>query len=393
VWNGFRACFTRFLVQSTKGGKAMGKRANGEGSIIQRKDGRWMATLTLDGKRRYFYGNTQKEALEKRRASQREHAQGILATGPTQTLNVYLKHWLEDVHKPTVSLRTYLTYCGNLNNYILPTLGHIQLRKLTPQHVQSFYAKLLKEGLSASTIKGIHGILHGALDNAVRWNLVSRNVSGLVKKPRIVKHKIHPLTEEQVRTLLDAVKGDVLEGIITVTLVTGLRRGEVLGLKWEDIDLENKYLYVRRSVGRAYKYGIIESEPKTKSGLRVIKLPNIVVDVIREHKVRQDAVKIEIGDKWQDSGYVFCNGKGKFLDASQLQVMYKRLLKRTMLPNIRFHDLRHSAATIMISMGVNPKVVQEILGHSTISMTMDTYAHVLPSMQEDATQKLNDRYK
>ena len=371
----------------------MGKHANGEGSIVQRKDGRWMATLTIDGKRRYFYGNTQKEALEKRRAAQREHAQGILATGPTQTLKVYLNHWLEEVHRPSVGLRTYLGYRGKLDNYIVPALGHIQLRKLTPQQVQSFYAKMLKEGLKANTVNGIHNILHSALDNAVRWNLVSRNVSDLVTKPRIVKPKIHPLTEEQARTLLDAVKGDVLEGIITVTLVTGLRRGEVLGLKWEDIDLENKYLYVRRSVGRAYKYGIVVSEPKTKSGIRVIKLPNIVIDVIAEHKVLQDAVKAKLGTRWQDSGYVFCNGIGEFLDESQLQLMYKRLLKRAMLPNIRFHDLRHSAATIMISMGVNPKVVQEILGHSNISMTMDTYAHVLPSMQQDAMEKLNDRYK
>lgn len=371
----------------------MAKHANGEGSIVLRKDGRWMATLTLDSKRKYFYGNTQKEALEKRRAAQREHAQGILATGPTQTLKVYLNHWLEDVHKPSVGIRTYLGYRGKLKNYIFPALGHVQLQKLTPQHIQSFYAKMLKEGLKASTINGMHNILHSALDNAVRWNLVSRNVSDLVTKPRKVKHKIQPLTEEQARTLLDAVKGDILEGIITVTLVTGLRRGEVLGLKWDDIDLENKYIYIRRSVGRAYNYGIIVSKPKSESGLRVIKLPNIVIDVIAQHRVRQDAAKAHLGTKWQDSGYVFCNSKGKFLGESQLHIMYKRLLKRAMLPNIRFHDLRHSAATIMISMGINPKVVQEILGHSTISMTMDTYAHVLPSMQQDAMEKLNDRYK
>ncbi len=371
----------------------MTKHANGEGSIGKRKDGRWMATLTIDGKRMYFYGKTQAEALEKRRAAQREYAQGILASGPTQTLKTYLNHWLEDVHRPSVGIRTYLAYRGNLDNHIFPVLGHIQLRKLTPQHIQSFYAKMLKEGLKASTIKGMHSILRSALDNAVRWNLVSRNVCNLVTKPRTVKHKIHPLIEDQARNLLEAVKGDVLEGIITVTLVTGLRRGEVLGLKWEDIDLINKYLYVRRSVGRAGKYGIVVSEPKTISGLRVIKLPDIVIDVVGRHRVRQDEVKAKLGTAWQDSGYVFCNGIGEFLDESQLQVMYKRLLKRAMLPNIRFHDLRHSAATIMISMGVNPKVVQEILGHSTISMTMDTYAHVLPSMQQDATQKLNDMYK
>ena len=370
-------------------------RGHGEGTISQRKDGRWQAQITLEGgqrKRKTFYGKTKKEVQEKLRVAINEQKQGTLATGQAQILKVYLLHWIDDVHKSSVTTRTYLSYRASINNHIIPALGDIAVQKLTPQHLQSFYAHKLEEGLSAKTVNRFHMVLHQALDNAVRWNIVSRNVCKMVTRPREVRYEIQPLTEVQARKLLDAVKGDVLEGIITLALVVGLRRGELLGLKWDDVDFEGKFLLVRRSAGRVGTLGIIESDPKTTKSRRKIMLPDFVIDVLKRHRERQLVAKAELGSKWQDSGYIFTNSQGGFLVETQLYNLYKRLLKRAELPNIRFHDLRHSAATIMISMGVNVKVVQEVLGHSKINMTLDTYTHVLPSMQQDAIQRLDTLY-
>ena len=371
----------------------MGKRAHGEGSVTHRKDGRWMTSMTLEnGSRKYFYGDTQKEALEKLREAQHQQKQGTLATGKAQTLRVYLDRWLEDAHRTSLKPSSYADYRRVIDKHIVPVLGHIQLQKLTPQHIQSFYAKELKAGLSARTVNKYHALLHKALDNAVRWNLVARNVCDVVTKPRETKYEIQPLTEEQARKLLDTVRGNVLEGIITIALTTGMRRGELLGLKWEDIDFKGKNIVVRRSVTYVNKVGVVELEPKTQKSRRKIMLPDFAIEVLKQHQTRLQERKAQLGSAWQESGYVFCNGRGGFLQEKQLYDMYKRLLKRAGLPNIRFHDLRHSAATIMIKMGVNPKVVQEVLGHSNINITLNIYTHVLPSMQQEVATKLDNLF-
>lgn len=371
----------------------MGKRAHGEGSVTHRKDGRWMTSMTLEnGRRKYFYGDTQKEALEKLREAQHQQKQGTLATGKAQTLRVYLDRWLEDAHRTSLKPSSYADYRRVIDKHIVPVLGHIQLQKLTPQHIQSFYAKELKAGLSARTVNKYHALLHKALDNAVRWNLVARNVCDVVTKPRETKYEIQPLTEEQARKLLDTVRGNVLEGIITIALTTGMRRGELLGLKWEDIDFKGKNIVVRRSVTYVNKVGVVELEPKTQKSRRKIMLPDFAIEVLKQHQTRLQERKAQLGSAWQESGYVFCNGRGGFLQEKQLYDMYKRLLKRAGLPNIRFHDLRHSAATIMIKMGVNPKVVQEVLGHSNINITLNIYTHVLPSMQQEVAAKLDNLF-
>ena len=371
-------------------------RGHGEGSIYQCKDGRYAAAITLEnGKRKVFYGKTYKEAQEKLQQALYEKKQGILATGPQQTLEQFLDHWIEHVQKPTVELRTYVTQRAILYNHIIPVLGKVRMQQVTPEKIEMLYALLQQEkNLKGSTVKSINNALHKAFDHAVRRNILSRNPCDLATKPRIEKFEIQPLNEEQAKRLVEAVRGDLLlEGLITVTVTLGLRRGEVTGLKWEDVDFANKCLYIRRSVGRVGTYGIIEKEPKTKSGLRKIMLPDFLIAVLKQHQQRQQEQKEKKGAAWKNSGYVFCNSKGNFYHEENLMKNYKRLLKRADLPAIRFHDLRHSAATILISMGVNPKVVQELLGHGSIMTTLNTYAHVLPSMQQDAVQKLNNFYQ
>jgi integrase len=371
----------------------MTRRGHGEGSIYQRKDGRWAASITLEGrKRKMFYGKTRKEVQEQLQVALHEQKLGILATGPQQSVKRYLEHWLEEVHKPTVRISTYQGYRMTLDNHILPSLGHIRLQKLTPQHVQAFYMSKLKEGLAAKTIRNIHGLLHAALENAVRWGLVPRNVCDVVSLPRRTRHEIQPLTQEQARQLLKSARDHALEGLLTLDVTTGMRLGELLALRWQDIDFEHHSLQVRRSMGFVSGQGYVEFEPKTAKGRRKIVLPLFVCEALKQHRTRQIEQRLKIGASWREHDLVFCNRYGDFLDPSHLRQRFHRLLNDAGLPSVRFHDLRHSAATILLSMGVHPKVVQEILGHSQIAMTLDIYSHVLPSLQQEAVDKLDDLF-
>ena len=276
---------------------------------------------------------------------------------------------------------------------MIPLLGHTQLQRLTPQQIQSFYAKKLDEGLSAKRVRGFHAVLHRALENAVKWNLVARNVCDLVTPPLPQRHEIQTLTPDQVQRLLQAAREHKLEALLTVAVATGMWRGELLGLHWQDIDFKTRSIYVRRSVGRIGKFGIVESEPKTQRSRRKITLPTFVLDTLKQHQEHQQEMRAKAGELWRETGIVFCNIYGGYLEASNLHYAFKRLLEIAELPNIRFHDLRHSAATILLGLGVHPKIVQELLGHSNISMTMDIYSHVLPSMQQETMDKLDDLFK
>jgi integrase len=372
---------------------AMAKRGHGEGSIYQRKDGRWVAVITLENrKRKMFYGKTRKEVQEKLRVALNEQKQGILATGPQQTVRQFLEQWLEEVHKQSLRPSTYKAYRMYLDKRIFPILGYLQLQKLTPQHVQSFYNRKLQEGLSAKSIRNTHGLLHRALDKAVQWGLVPRNVCDAVSLPKQTRHEIQPLTEKQARQLLIAARGHSLEGLLIVAVTTGMREGELLALRWRDINFDNRSLHIQRSMGYIPGKGYLEFEPKTPRGRRKIVLSPFVCEALKQHRTRQLEIRLKGGERWQDRDLVFCNIYGGYLDPSHLRQRFDKLLKEAGLPDVRFHDLRHSAATILLSIGVPAKVVQEILGHSQISMTMDTYSHVLPDMQQQAMDKMDELF-
>lgn len=370
----------------------MARRGNGEGSIYQRSDGRWTASITLEGegrKRKSFYGKTRKEVQEQLKIALREQQQGMLMTTPQQTVAQFLTQWLED-HKAAIRIRSYERYEELIRLHIIPVLGHHQLQKLTPQHVQAFYTKKLKEGLSSSTVNSLHAMLHKALDDAVRWNIVARNVCDAVKPPRRAYHEIQPLSMEQAQQLLVTAKGHSLEALFVLALTTGMRRGEILALKWQDLDFSQNMLQVRRIFTRMPGNRYIEAKPKTEKSRRSILLTPAVVSLLKQHRTRQIEAKLKAGPEWQEHDLVFCTSLGTPLNPTKVVARFKTLLKRGGLPAIRFHDLRHSAATILLSLGVHPKVVQELLGHNQISMTMDIYSHVLPGMQRDAMVKLSD---
>jgi integrase len=239
----------------------------------------------------------------------------------------------------------------------------------------------------------IHGVLHEALENAVKWNLLSRNVSSLAAVPKKTRYEVHPLSASDAQKLIQAVRGSQIEALLIIAITTGMRRGELLALRWDDIDLEQGVLHVRRTMNRIAGYGYVENEPKTKTSHRRVMLPHVAVEALKKHRVMLDQAKQQAGTKWTEKGLVFPNSKGNFLSPDRLLIWFQQALIQAGLPHMRFHDLRHSAATILLTMGVHPKVVQELLGHSTIAMTMDTYSHLLPSMQRDAMNGMDELFK
>ena len=372
----------------------MAKRGNGEGSIYRRKsDGRWVGSLSLpDGTRKVFYGKKQSEVIAKLDEAANDLRRGMLTVGSNTTVQEYLENWLENVHKPVIRLGTYLNYRKQLNNYLIPGLGKIKLHKLTPQQVSAFYSQKINDGLAPKTVNNIHGALHKALDNAVKWNILPRNVCDAVTPPRVPRKEQTVLNKQQARILLEEVKAHRLEALLTLAVITGIREGELLALRWQDIDIEDCSLQIKRSVVYLKGYGYVESEPKTAKGRRMIKLPTFVIDVLIHHRAQQEEQRREAGRAWIDKNLVFTNAQGDFYSASTLRKVFKRFLVSIDLPHMRFHDLRHSAATILLAMKVHPKVVQEILGHSQISVTLDIYSHALPSMQEDVSKQLDSEF-
>lgn len=368
---------------------------HGDGSIYLRKDGRFAGSIILEnGKRKYVYGKTKREVKEKLKKVQLEQLQGILATGPEQSLEQYLVDWLE-VHRHKVRPRTHERYEAIVRLHLVPSLGKVRLRKLTGQHLEKLYADLLNSGLSATTVDAVHNMLHTALDRAVRLDLVHRNVSELISPPRKEHKEFTPLTAEQAQKLLETVKGHPQEALFVLALMTGMRRGELLGLKWQDINLEGGFLQVRRALtrmptGQGYK----ETEPKTKSSRRRIVLVPLAVEALIKHRESQLQLRELAGPVWEDHDYVFCDPDGTHLDPGHdVYVQFKKLLEKAGLPDVRFHDLRHSMATLLFSKNTHPKIVQEILGHSSIDITMDIYSHILPNIQGSAMGDLDDLFK
>ncbi len=302
----------------------------------------------------------------------------------------YLEKWLEEVYKPSVKPLSYQNYRSVVRVHLIPSLGHIPLQKLAVADVQSLYARKLNEGYKPRMVVLIHSALHRALENAVKWGLVARNVAKLATLPHVARYEAKTLTAQQVRTLLDTARGNRFEVVLILAVATGMRRGELLALHWDDIDFVQSSVFVHRTLSRIIRQGCKETEPKTRAGRRVIVLPAMVVGALQKHQMEQEKKRIEAGEKWVGHGLVFCTNCGDYIIPDYADRELHKLLVAAGLPDIRFHDLRHSAATMLLVAGVHPKVVQERLGHSTIAMTMDTYSHVVPSMQQEAAKKIDD---
>lgn len=366
------------------------RRGRGEGSVStrKRKDGRYVGYLTMEnGRRKYFYHEKRAVVLELLKKAQLEQLQGTLVTSPRQTVAQFLTQWLEK-RKPAVRVRTYERYEGFIRLQVIPHIGHIQLQKLTPMHLQSLYSKILEEGKKAATVNTLHWMIHRALSDAVTWGLIAKNPCKTVEPPRRARYEFRALTMEEAQRLLTAARGHGMEALFVLALTTGMRRGELLALKWHDI--EQGTLHVRRAFTRAKGQRYLESEPKTNKSRRSILLAPPTIEILKQHHLRQLEAKRQAGEDWRGSNLVFCTALGTPLNPNKVLERFGTLLKRAELPHIRFHDLRHSTASIMLKMDVHPKVVQELLGHSRIAETMDIYSHVWPTIQGEAMNKLND---
>lgn len=371
-----------------------GRRGNGEGSIYQRSDGRWAAVVDVGregGKRRRktLYGRTRKEVAERLKIALRAQQQGLLPTGDDrQTVSAFLEWWLAEVVENTVRPSTAVSYATKVRKHIAPEIGHVPLTKLGPADVQALLNRKLAAGQSARSVQYIHAILRRSLGQAERWGLVPRNVAKLVDPPRVVRPEIVPLSRDEARALLAAAHGDRLEALYTVGIALGLRQGEALALRWDDVDLEEATLRVKRTVQRI-RGELVYGEPKSARSRRALSLPAASVEALKAHRRRQLAERLAAFE-WEDNDLVFCTQAGRPLDARNVARHFDRMCERAGLGHRRFHDLRHTTASLLLEQGVHPRVVMELLGHSQFSLTMNNYSHVMPVLQREAANRMDE---
>ncbi len=297
------------------------------------------------------------------------------AVGGRRTVGQYLEEWLEIV-RPTVRESAWIRYEQLVRVHLVPGLGKLRLERLGPRDVQAFYAKKLAAGeVASTTVQRMHQVLHHALGDALRLELVARNVTDLVDPPRPSTVEMTPLSSDDVGTLLRACEGERLGAIYVLAVATGMRSGELLALRWDDVDLDGGRLQVRRSLTRT-AHGYIAGETKTRAGRRTLVLPGLAVVALRRHRAQQAQDRLALGARWHDNGLVFPADDGTILDGSALRHRFESFTRRHGLPRIRFHDLRHTAATTLLGEHADLKVISSALGHARIQVTADTYLHV-----------------
>ncbi len=370
------------------------RRGRGEGSVFQRVDGRWCGVVDLgwvDGRRarKSVYGRTRKEAHERLMAAQRAIGSGLLPAPDRLTLEAHLTDWLAAA-RPTIRASTFASYEAIVRVHLVPGLGRIPLVKLTVGDVERLLRTKSAGELSPRRVAMIRGTLRRALTRAVKHRLIAANVAALADPPKQERHEIHPLTPDQARVLLESIAGHRLEGLFVTALTTGLRSGELRALRWADIDLEARSLSVEAGLAR------IDGRwqrvpPKSSAGRRMVPLMDRTVAALREHRRRQLIDRLAAGSEWVGNEWdlVFVSEVGTPLDSSNVVHAYQRALERAGLPRQRFHDARHSVATFWLAAGVPARVVADMLGHSQVSLTLNVYTHVLPTLRRDAADRLD----
>lgn len=365
------------------------RRGNGEGSIYKRKsDGKWVGDFTIGwkaGKRvhKVVTGSSRREVRDKLAALQSSKAAGTLSDPSGMTVSQYLDHWLENIARPAIRRTSYVSYRGIVNGHLKPKIGAHRLEKLSAVHLQAMLSGLETDGMKPRRRQMIFSTIRRALNVAVRQHLIPRNVCSAVESPKVEKRAMKTMTAKQAQKLLTETEGTPEHAVYALAVTCGLRQGELFGLRWSDVDLGVGKLSVCQTLiecNGAFHFG----PPKSRSGVRSIRLPELAIAALRDHLRMQKDAGLDKAET------VFCDSVGGPLRKSNFANRhFKPLLKRLELEGFRFHDLRHTSATLLLAQGVHPKIVQTHLGHSQISLTLDTYSHVLPSMDEDAANKVD----
>lgn len=365
------------------------RRGNHEGSIYNRSDGNWRAQITIDGQRIGYAAKTRREAQDWLRHMGNRIEKGLSSKAANIRFEEFLNDWLKS-KKLTLEDQSWRTYCQLVRDYIAPSLGKIKLGELTSNQIQVFYNDSVDSGVGLRTIQKTHTVIHAALNYATKMGMIGRNPEKATQSPKPVHKEMSFLKTEQVKILLETAKetNDPFYGLYYLALVTGMRQGELLALTWKNVDLEQGYLNVNYSISRSSGGGLVLKVPKTKSSVRSIKLGNDSIKVLFEQQKRLYQAKKNSNRLWRDTDHVFTSSIGTVIDPSNLLKQFRQLLKKAGLPKIRFHDLRHTAASLMLNNGVDVLVASQRLGHAKPSITLDVYGHLMPSMQNRAADVL-----
>ena len=370
--------------------RSKGRRGNNEGGIYKREsDGLWCASVSVEsGKRKVLYGKTREDVASKLVTALNDVKNGLTLPSYRMTLGAFLEQWLADVVWQRNRPSTAQGYEFYVRKYIIPALGRHQIRKLTPQQVQRFLNETHAKGLAPRTVQYIRAILRRALNQALRWELVARNVATLADPPPGRSPEMRPLTTADARQFLAAARGHRHEHLFAVLLGTGLRIGEALALRWSDVDLDDGVITVRHALERIHGRPWRLAVPKSESGKRLVPLIGPTAEALRAQRTLALEMRLAVGAAWQDLDFVFPTAIGTPGDQSNVYHQFKKLLRQAGLPDCyRVHDLRHSTATYLLAAGVPDRLVMGIMGHSQLSMTM-RYQHVLPSMLREAAARL-----
>jgi integrase len=373
-----------------------GRGANGRSTIVKQADGRWHGFVSMGAKgdgtrdRRHVSAATRAAVVEKIKTLESKRDAGMVGTtGRSMLVDEWLDYWAENIASVRVRPRTLDTYRSMIRMHLNPYIGKRRLDQLQPEHLEQTYRQLLDKRLSAASVLRVHRMLHRALKIAMQRDRVARNVATLVEPPRQERPKTpEPLDIEECKRVLAAAEGLRNSARWTVALALGLRQSEALALQWKDIDFDRGTLSVRRGLHRVPGEGLVFTEPKTDRSRRTIAVPAPLIEALRRQRVAQNEERLVAGTEWDDWDLVFTQPNGRPLDKHSDYEAWIKLLNRAKVRHIRLHDGRHTAATLLLTAGVHPRVVMELLGHSQMRTTTDIYSHVMPALAQEAADRM-----
>lgn len=391
------------------------KKANGEGSITKRSDGRYMGRYTVNGKRKTVYGSSHEEVRQKLNEKLNEIAKGVYIEPGKDTVASWLREWLVTYALPTVKQSTYISYEGYVRNHLIPELGDIKLTSLSREQVQRFFNKKAagskgKKGLAPKTLRNIYNMLNSTIEQAIINEKLIRSPLLGIKLPKLVKAEIRVLepAEQSALQIAADASSEIQAFGINFTLSTGVRLGELIGFQWGDLNYRKHTIRVRRTVGRLQRIDedgnlikkeegvktteIVVRRPKSDSACREIDLFDELWDDLMKYKDRQCEILDALGLEQNDDCYIFCNLLGKVYDPRVYEDLFKRTLKAAGLEDINFHALRHTFATRALESGMDIKVLSAILGHAQASTTLNLYGHALPNHKKVSMKKMSGYY-